>query len=106
MIADYWIVKKRELDVPDLYRTNGRYAGVSVPAVIALLLGVVPNLPGFLQSTHLIGSVGPLWEAIYPYAWFTGFLLAGGSYLILVRLGWASADAPTTARLDAESKIL
>src|SRR5205085_1866062 len=29
MIADYWILRKTELDVADLYRTNGRYAGTN-----------------------------------------------------------------------------
>src|ERR1043165_4695111 len=44
MIADYWIVRKQELDVGDLYRPTGKYAGLNVVAVGALILGVIPNV--------------------------------------------------------------
>src|SRR5262245_60002694 len=54
MIVDYWVLRRGELDVPDLYRTAGRYAGVNRSAVITLMLGVVPNVPGFLKVTHVV----------------------------------------------------
>ncbi len=47
MIADYWFIRRKELDVPDLYRPNGRYGRVNVAALVALVVGVLPNLPGF-----------------------------------------------------------
>jgi NCS1 family nucleobase:cation symporter-1 len=33
MIADYWLVRRCELDVPDLYRPEGRYRGTNPVAV-------------------------------------------------------------------------
>ena len=27
MVMDYWVLRKQELDVPELYRVNGKYAG-------------------------------------------------------------------------------
>jgi NCS1 family nucleobase:cation symporter-1 len=81
MIADYWIVRKRELDVPDLYRTTGRYAGINWRAMTALVLGIAPNVPGFLGAVKVLKGDPTMWDAIYPYAWFTGFLLAGVVYL-------------------------
>ncbi|MCX5639915.1 MAG: NCS1 family nucleobase:cation symporter-1, partial [Planctomycetota bacterium] len=54
MIADYWILRRKELDVPDLYRTTGRYAGTNWVAIIALLAGIAPNVPGFLHSVHVL----------------------------------------------------
>ena len=83
MIADYWIVRKRELDVPDLYRTDGRYAGINWVAMTALVLGIAPNVPGFLGAVKVLKGDPTLWDAIYPYAWFTGFLLAGTLFLTL-----------------------
>jgi NCS1 family nucleobase:cation symporter-1 len=83
MIADYWIVRKRELDVPDLYRTDGRYAGTNWIAMAALALGIAPNVPGFLGAVKLLKGDPTMWDAIYPYAWFTGFLLAGAMYLAM-----------------------
>ena len=80
MIVDYWILRKRVLDVPDLYRSKGRYAGVNWIALCALLLGVAPNVPGFLKSVHVIEGDASCFDAIYPYAWFTGVFVAGAFY--------------------------
>ena len=101
MIADYFILRKRELDVPDLYRTQGRYAGVNWIAVGALILGIAPNVPGFLKSSGLVASVPQLFNDLYPYAWFSGFALAFVLYLAGMRLlrnrfsPAASGSAPT-----------
>ncbi|HTF89784.1 MAG TPA: NCS1 family nucleobase:cation symporter-1 [Planctomycetota bacterium] len=83
MIVDYWILRRKELDVPDLYRTKGRYSGVNVSAMIALCLGIAPNVPGFLKATHVIGGERNFFDTLYTFAWFVGFLLAGGIYLAL-----------------------
>jgi NCS1 family nucleobase:cation symporter-1 len=85
MIVDYWIVRRRELDVPELYRPNGIYRGVHWPAVIALVLGVAPNVPGFLKAAGVWHGPATLFDTIYVYAWFNGFLIAGGIYLALAR---------------------
>jgi NCS1 family nucleobase:cation symporter-1 len=95
MIADYWIVRKRKLDVPDLFRTNGRYAGINSVAVAALALGVAPNLPGFLMKTKLLASVPDLFVAIYPYAWFTGVFISGAVYVVGMRARADVAPVPT-----------
>ncbi len=94
MIADYWLVRRTELDVPELYRPQGIYAGVNRTAVRALTVGVVPNVPGFLKAAGVLRSVPSFFEAIYPYAWFTGFGLAGAYYLTVV---WLFGRRTTTA---------
>jgi len=86
MIADYWILRKKELDVHDLYRTGGRYAGIRWAAMIALVVGIAPNVPGFLSAVKVIGGDPTVWDAIYPYAWFTGLFLAGACYIALARV--------------------
>jgi NCS1 family nucleobase:cation symporter-1 len=86
MIADYWVYRRRTLEVADLYRPQGRYGGIRFPALWALALGVAPNLPGFLKATRLLSGPPTFWDALYPYAWFTGFFLAGAVYLLAVRL--------------------
>ena len=77
MIVDYWLLRGKQLDVPDLYRVQGRYAGVNWVAMWALVIGVAPNVPGFLRSVKMLGGGPDMWDHIYPYAWFTGVLLAG-----------------------------
>ncbi len=86
MVVDYWLLRDRDLDVPDLYRKNGRYAGVNPVAVGALIAGVLPNIPGFLKSAHLIEGPPNFFDDLYVYAWFTGFLIAGGIYFVGERL--------------------
>ena len=81
MIADYWIVRRTELDVGDLYRPSGRYRAINRVAILALVLGIIPNVPGFLKSAHVIDGAENIFDSIYVYAWFIGFLVAGGIYL-------------------------
>ncbi|MFZ5478590.1 MAG: NCS1 family nucleobase:cation symporter-1 [Myxococcota bacterium] len=92
MVVDYWLVRRTELDVPDLYRPNGRYAGVNHVAVAALVLGVLPNVPGFWNAATGTAS-GGVWDQIYVYAWFVGFFLAGGVYYAGMRARGAVAPA-------------
>jgi NCS1 family nucleobase:cation symporter-1 len=85
MIADYWVIRKRELDVADLYRTGGRYGGVNPVAIVALVLGVAPNVPGFLAQVKLING-SAFFDGLYVYAWFTGVLIAGAVYVVGMKM--------------------
>ncbi len=83
LIVDYWCLRRRELDVHDLYRENGRYRGVNRSGLIALVLGIAPNVPGFLANVHLVEFEGTFWSTLYTYAWFAGFAVAGAAYYLL-----------------------
>ena len=90
LIADYFVVRRRILDVDDLYRRGGRYeyrGGVNPAAILALVAGVAPCVPGFLAQAlpGRFGGVAPLWTSIYSYAWFAGFAMAAVVYLALMR---------------------
>lgn len=85
MVVDYWLVRKQTLDVAELYRPNGKYAGTNGVAVLALVLGVLPNVPGFLKSAGLTTREANVFDDLYVYAWFTGFLIAGAVYLVGMR---------------------
>jgi NCS1 family nucleobase:cation symporter-1 len=85
MVVDYWLVRKQTLDVAELYRPNGKYAGTNGVAVLALVLGVLPNVPGFLKSAGLTTREANVFDDLYVYAWFTGFLIAGVVYLVGMR---------------------
>ena len=85
LIADYWLVRRTQLDVADLYREDGRYAyagGWNWRALAAFAIGVLPNLPGFLATVApgAFGWIGGFWTGFYAYAWFTGLFLALASY--------------------------
>ena len=84
MIADYFVFRKKHLEVDELYRADGIYrysGGFSLCGLGALALAVLPNLPGFLGQIGA-AEVPSFFKAIYPQAWFTGFALAFVLYLI------------------------
>jgi NCS1 family nucleobase:cation symporter-1 len=83
MIADYFVLRRGELQVDDLYRRGGAYefsGGVNWIAIAAFVLGVLPNLPGFLAALRGTAT-SPLFAALYNWAWFVGFLVAAIVYL-------------------------
>jgi NCS1 family nucleobase:cation symporter-1 len=84
ILVDYYLIRRTELDLRDLYRHHGRYAGFNGRALLALLLGVAPNVPGFLAHTGVIDTGGFL-VGLYDYAWFLGLAIAGLAYFLLMR---------------------
>ncbi len=92
ILTDYFIIRKTQLDITDLYRRDGRYAGVNSKAIIALLLGVVPNLPGFLHQIGLVQGDGFL-VGLYDYAWFMGLGISALVYALLMRRHSAKVGA-------------
>ncbi len=90
LITDYYFIRKQTLHVNELYSHSGRYfftKGFNHIAIIALLLGILPNVPGFLLQVRLISSSAfPQWiSQLYNYAWFVGFFVSGFVYWILMK---------------------
>ena len=57
MIADYFVHRRRWLNVFSLYNPEGDYSfrnGFSIVALVALAAGILPSLPGFLVTIHAI----------------------------------------------------
>jgi len=56
-------------------------------AVVALLLGILPNVPGFLATIDVVPQDAvPGWiNDLYHYAWFVGFIVSGVVYLAMSR---------------------
>jgi len=89
MIVDYYLLRRTDIDVNDLYREEGRYtynAGVNWRAVWATIIGIIPNIPGFLsQATHGAVAVPAFFTHLYTYAWFVSLAVAGVTYVLLMR---------------------
>ncbi len=74
----------------DLYEINGQYSysnGFNNYAVIALILGILPNVPGFLTTIGIINKEN-IWSWVsnlYHYAWFVGFAVSFFFYYLLMR---------------------
>ena len=85
MIVDYFIIRKKQLIVDDLYSHHGIYqysSGFNSVAIIAFVLGVFPNVPGFLNAIHIVkNDLFPMWLTnLYNYSWFVGFAIAAIVY--------------------------
>jgi len=79
LIADYWVVRRKELRLADLYLPDGAYrytAGWHMPGVIATLAGC---------AAAWIGLIVPVLRPLYDYGWFVGFGLSFGVYWVMGR---------------------
>ena len=83
MIVDYFLLRRQQLSTDDLYRRGGQYEyrnGINWVAIAALVIGVAPNVPGFLGALG-VRQASALSTSIYNWAWFVGFGLAALVYL-------------------------
>ncbi len=129
LIVDYFVLRKKELIVEDLYRRGGAYeydGGVHRSALVATLLGMLPNVPGFVftlyaggvrgRPDYLAGLAARKGEglaafadvamSVYDYAWFVGFGLAALAYWLLGKervLAGIAAHKAATAASGAEA---
>jgi len=88
LIADYFILRKRELNVDELFNSEGQYSangGWNIAGIAALVIGILPNLPGFLQVAGFVESVPEIFMSIYGYAWFVGLFVAALVYLMIAK---------------------
>src|SRR3954466_15845024 len=70
MIADYYVWRRKQLHVAALYQANSEYrytGGFSLVGIFALIVAVLPNLPGFLVTVKLVdpAAVSPFLVRLY-----------------------------------------
>lgn len=78
-IADYWLVRRKKIDLDDLYRAGGRYHygnGINIKAVAALALGILIALSGKLI---------PALHFLTDNAWVVGLIVSAAAYWYLMR---------------------
>src|SRR5438067_3767653 len=102
MIADYYVLRRRQLHLAGLYRTDSEYRytnGFSIVAIVALIVAILPNLSGFLVTVKFIDptSVPAFFVRLYDYAWFVGFAIAFVVYLLLRTLNRRSTPTAGAA---------
>ncbi|WP_273852691.1 NCS1 family transporter [Guptibacillus spartinae] len=73
LFADYYLLRKRRVNVPDLYEQNGQYRYMN---------GV--NLAGFIA--WIIGGLAAYF--LSNYSFLVGFLVGAGTYYILAKYWW------------------
>ncbi len=90
LMTDYYLVRRKELVVEDLYRRGGRYeyrGGYNWRAIVALVAGIVPSVPGFLVEVKVLPAQSVAFgvKLLYDGAWFVGVGVAGILYYALMR---------------------
>jgi NCS1 family nucleobase:cation symporter-1 len=91
MIMDYWIVRRRRLDLIDLYETEDRCTysgGWNWRAIVAVLVGVAPVIPGFLRATTTpnfsgVFEISTFIDTLYTYGLYFTFFATGIAYLLM-----------------------
>jgi NCS1 family nucleobase:cation symporter-1 len=92
MIADYFILRKKNLNLAELFKTDGIYSysgGFNPRAIVALIIAILPVVPGFIRAaTTPNGQVANpnFFDTLYVYAWFVTFVIGFGLYLILMKI--------------------
>jgi len=92
LIADYWIVRRRELRLADLYLHDGIYRGWNARAFAATLAGC---------ALAWGGLVIPALKPLYDYAWFVGFFVAGVVHIALTIPSSNAVDRSAIGRTES-----
>lgn len=79
LLCDYYIIRKKKLNLFGLYQTDGEYSyksGFNLAAMIALAIGVM---------LALIGYWIPSLSFFYNLSWFTGFIISFVLYYVIYK---------------------
>lgn len=74
LLLEYYVLRKQQVDVQELYNTSGQFAGFNKAAIIAMLIGAGA---AFIEVN---------------LAWIIGFIVGGAAYMILTKV--AFLDSP------------
>lgn len=88
ILVDYHIIRKGHLDLDALYSTSQSEVywytnGYNLTAIGALVLAVVPCIPGFLYTIGFLKEIPNILLAVYDNAWIFGFLASGLLYWVM-----------------------
>jgi nucleobase:cation symporter-1, NCS1 family len=92
LICDYFLIRKKHLELAELFRPEGIYSytgGFNWRAIAALVAAIAPVVPGFIRAATTPGGqvADPgIFDTLYIYAWFVTFGIAFLLYYVLMKL--------------------
>ncbi|GAA3049973.1 NCS1 family nucleobase:cation symporter-1 [Pseudonocardia yunnanensis] len=103
LIAGYWVVNRRQLELAELYSESGRYwftSGWDLRAVVATVIGAVVAVGGAYSAAGSgpfpSGGLIPVLKPVYDYSWVAGLIVGFGVYLLMNRpAGQRKAGRPS-----------
>ncbi|KAF3174530.1 hypothetical protein TWF225_004057 [Orbilia oligospora] len=88
MTSDFYLVKKRKVSVPAMYRPKSIYSywhGINWRALAAMLVGCIPCFPGFLHNINpAIGNRNV--KYMFSISWLYGYFTTAAVYWVLSKL--------------------
>jgi len=99
LLTDYYLIRRTELNSADLYRRGGEYEysnGWNPRAIVALLLGVLPCMPGYLVVSGVLdkATVAPALVSLFDFGWFFSLAVSGTIYFVSMPRRTAAQGVP------------
>ncbi|KAG2487231.1 hypothetical protein HYH03_014203 [Edaphochlamys debaryana] len=90
VMSDYFLIRNRQLDIDSLYTRGDKSiywykGGWNTAALWAILIGVLPTLPGFLATIGVLSGLPAIFGQLYDLAWFVGVAVSSVVYCLLMR---------------------
>ncbi|OUS00787.1 hypothetical protein A9Q86_08510 [Flavobacteriales bacterium 33_180_T64] len=80
LVCDYYVIRKKEIQIADLYKVNGIYSfngsGFNKAALISLLIGAFIAIGG---------KWIPAMSSLYAVSWFSGFTISFVLYYLIMK---------------------
>lgn len=103
LLADYYVVHKQRINVPEMYRPHGIYSyerwGTNWRAAVAFVVGFAPLLPGFAKSVTQDVHVSEGAQHLYYLGYWYGFLVSAGLHVLLSKV-WPPTSQWTGKTID------
>jgi len=85
LVCDYYLIRKKEIQIADLYKVNGIYSfngsGFNKAAIISLIIGAFIAIGG---------KWIPAMSSLYAISWFSGFIISFILYYVLMKTNKSS----------------
>lgn len=86
LLLEYYVLRKQQVDVQELYNTSGQFAGFNKAAIIAMLIGAGA---AFIEVN---------------LAWIIGFVVGGAAYMILTKVAFLDSPFRKGTIFDEQQK--
>jgi NCS1 family nucleobase:cation symporter-1 len=88
IVTDFWICRRRALDVRQLYKVHGVHSftkGFNIRAFIAFVCGVAPDLPGLAAACGAAGIPNGA-KYLYSLSWLVATVISGFVYWVSFKI--------------------
>jgi nucleobase:cation symporter-1, NCS1 family len=87
MICDYYLVRKTQIHLVQLFKTNSIYGNWNSRAWIAFIVSLLPVIPGFLVAVGVSDAddFPASLVNLYSYAWFVTFIVSFVIYWMIMK---------------------